>query len=63
MHHMDSKGTDPTLAILSRWQPSLATTEYFLRAHLFDHRISGEVRNAGMQGHGLSEFVEDDCVR
>ena len=53
----------PTLASLSRWQDSLATTEYFLRAHVFYHRISDEVRSAGMQGHRLSEFVEDNCVR
>ena len=52
----------PTLASLSRWQQDLAMTEYFLRAHIFDQRISDEVRSAGMQGHGLSEFVEDNCV-
>ena len=63
MHHRNGTGTDPTLASLSRWQDSLATTEYFLRAHLFGHRISDGVRSVGMQGHGLSEFVEDDCVR
>ena len=56
MHHRDSKGTDPTLAILSRWQDSLAMTEYFLRAHLFDQRISDEVRSAGMQVMGSANL-------
>ena len=63
MHHRNGTGPDPTLASLSRWQASLAMTEYFLRAHVFDHRISDEVRSAGMQGQRFSEFVEDNCVR
>ena len=53
---MDGTETDPTLAILSRWQASLAMTEYFLRGHLFYHRISDEVRSAGMQVMGSANL-------
>ena len=56
MHHMDGTGPDPTLANLSRWQDSLAMTEYFLRAHLFGQRISDEVRSAGMQVMGSANL-------
>ena len=52
MPHTDGTGTDPTLASESRWQHDLAMTEYFLRAHLFDQRISDEVSSAGMQVMG-----------
>ena len=56
MHHRNGTETDPTLTSLSRWQADLATTEYFLRAHLFDHRISDEVRSAGMEVMGSANL-------
>ena len=31
-------------------------TEYFLRVHVFDHRISDEVRGAGMQVKGSANL-------
>ena len=56
MPHTDGKETDPTLASLSKWQASVAMTEYFLHAHLFDHRISDKVRSAGMQVMGSANL-------
>ena len=58
MHHRNGTGTDPTLASESRWQHDLAMTEYFLRAHLFDHRISDEVRSPEVMGSAnLSKII------
>ena len=56
MHHRNGTWTDPTLVSESRWQHDVAMTEYFLRAHLFDPRISDEVRSAGMQVMGSANL-------
>ena len=65
MHYTDGTGTDPTLVSESRWQTSLAMTEYFLCAHLFGHHISDEVRSAGMQvmaSANLSKTIVSDVT-